>query len=264
MMKSAWACGRRPSPVTMKGVERGAEEASRLDRRRTMGRTRRRVRENGLSLVLTGGSSWALRGCLTGPGRVLHELNADRVPSSMAWRVIDASGNTWFRGISSRRPPRTGRASFSRWRLRPADRVPVPEGLVGIEEARARGGSRPGPRVRDAGPAAPWPVRRGGLVLSLYEHSLSIAFLLLFLFRSAARASAARSLQRRAQLAHGGATVGVLEYLRRPAVLVRVVPELAERVPRRSALVVLSIFLRQRGSPESKPVAAPHSQTGPG
>jgi hypothetical protein len=30
------------------------------------------------------------------------------------------------------------------------------------------------------------------------------------------------------------------------------------------AIVVLSIFLRQRGSPESKPVAAPHAQTGSG
>ena len=28
-----------------------------------------------------------------------------------------------------------------------------------------------------------------------------------------------------------------------------------------AALAVLSIFLRQRGSPESKPVAAPHAQT---
>ena len=28
------------------------------------------------------------------------------------------------------------------------------------------------------------------------------------------------------------------------------------------SIVVLSIFLRQRGSPESKPVAAPHSKTG--
>ena len=28
------------------------------------------------------------------------------------------------------------------------------------------------------------------------------------------------------------------------------------------SMVVLSIFLRQRGSPESKPVDAPHSQTG--
>jgi hypothetical protein len=30
------------------------------------------------------------------------------------------------------------------------------------------------------------------------------------------------------------------------------------------ALAVLGIFLRQRGSPESKPVAAPHSQRGNG
>jgi hypothetical protein len=29
-----------------------------------------------------------------------------------------------------------------------------------------------------------------------------------------------------------------------------------------AVLVVLSIFLRQRESPESKPVAAPHRQTG--
>jgi hypothetical protein len=28
------------------------------------------------------------------------------------------------------------------------------------------------------------------------------------------------------------------------------------------AMVVLSIFLRQRGSPESKPVDAPHHETG--
>jgi hypothetical protein len=28
------------------------------------------------------------------------------------------------------------------------------------------------------------------------------------------------------------------------------------------AIVVLSIFLRQKGSPQSKPVDAPHSQTG--
>jgi hypothetical protein len=30
------------------------------------------------------------------------------------------------------------------------------------------------------------------------------------------------------------------------------------------AMVVLSIFLRQKGSPESKPVAAPHAKTGSG
>jgi hypothetical protein len=29
-----------------------------------------------------------------------------------------------------------------------------------------------------------------------------------------------------------------------------------------AALTVLGIFLRERGSPESKPVAAPHAETG--
>src|SRR6188768_2057090 len=30
-------------------------------------------------------------------------------------------------------------------------------------------------------PAAPWPVRRGGWILRIYEHSLGLAFILLFL-----------------------------------------------------------------------------------
>ncbi|HEX7227058.1 MAG TPA: DUF6766 family protein, partial [Candidatus Binatia bacterium] len=29
-----------------------------------------------------------------------------------------------------------------------------------------------------------------------------------------------------------------------------------------AAMVILSIFLRQRGSPESKPVDSPHNETG--
>src|SRR4029077_6591433 len=37
------------------------------------------------------------------------------------------------------------------------------------------------PRLSKSDPSAPWPVRRGGAVLKLYEHSLAIAFGLLFL-----------------------------------------------------------------------------------
>jgi uncharacterized protein DUF6766 len=46
------------------------------------------------------------------------------------------------------------------------------------------------------------------------------------------------------------------------ALLVRVVPELQSEFMAVGAIVVLSIFLRQRGSPQSKPVAAPHGATG--
>ena len=45
-------------------------------------------------------------------------------------------------------------------------------------------------------------------------------------------------------------------------VLVRVIPELAEQVPCRGGIVGASVYLRQRGSPESEPVAEPHLATG--
>ena len=37
------------------------------------------------------------------------------------------------------------------------------------------------PRLHRHDPDAPWPVRYGGVALKMYEHSLSLAFLLLFL-----------------------------------------------------------------------------------
>ena len=86
--------------------------------------------------------------------------------------------------------------------------------------------------IAASGREAPGPVRRGGWVLRLYEHSLSLAFVVLFLvsFRAACdrrRAGAQRG--RAASRRRRRFTLG--EYLGTLAVLVRVVPELAERVP---------------------------------
>ncbi|MDP8992543.1 MAG: hypothetical protein M3N31_05765 [Actinomycetota bacterium] len=120
----------------------------------------------------------------------------------------------------------------------------------------------------DADPAAeasaesPWPVRRGGAWLRVYSHSLSIAFAVLFpRFDDRPRRGRLQGVQRRAgdprrETGQGG---GVRADL---TLLVRVVPELAERVPGRGLVAVFGIFLRERGSPESKPVAAPHRETG--
>jgi hypothetical protein len=41
-----------------------------------------------------------------------------------------------------------------------------------------------------------------------------------------------------------------------------IVPELAEQFVAVGSIVVFTIFLRQRGSPEPKPVAASHHDTG--
>ncbi len=111
---------------------------------------------------------------------------------------------------------------------------------------------------------ASWPVRRGGFVLTLYEHSLGIAFGLLFLLSFVAHALGGAADYSQEQLLHGGAPVSMLEYLVTSRFWFESFQNWQSEFLAILSMVVLSIFLRQRGSPESKPVDAPHSQTGGG
>jgi hypothetical protein len=109
---------------------------------------------------------------------------------------------------------------------------------------------------------APWPVRRGGWILTLYSHSLALAFIALFLFSFAAHAiGGARAFNQEA-LAHGEMPVTVTEYLQTSQFWFESFQNWQSEFLAILMMVVLSIFLRQRGSPESKPVDASHSETG--
>lgn len=111
---------------------------------------------------------------------------------------------------------------------------------------------------------APWPVRRGGLILRLYEHSLSLAFLALFLACFALHAvSGAREFSAE-QLFHGESGVSVLRYLGTSKFWFESLQNWQSEFLAIAAMVVLTIHLRERGSPESKPVGAPHEETGSG
>ena len=110
-------------------------------------------------------------------------------------------------------------------------------------------------------PEAPWPVRRGGWILLLYEHSLGLAFIVLFLLSWIGHASAdSRSMPRTRSCTTSRSLCSPITYL--VALLVRVVSELAERVPRHRGDGLARRLPRQRWSPESKPVHAPHAETG--
>ena len=111
------------------------------------------------------------------------------------------------------------------------------------------------------GHEAPWPVRRGGWILKLYENSLSLVFLLLFLVSFALHAIGGTAAYNEEQLQHGGEVVSVLEYLETSQFWFESFQNWQSEFLSLVAMVVLSIFLRQRGSPESKPVDAPHNQT---
>jgi Domain of unknown function (DUF6766) len=109
---------------------------------------------------------------------------------------------------------------------------------------------------------APWPVRRGGLVLTLYEHSLSLAFLLLFLMSISLHAASGASAYNEEQAAHGEARISTLQYAATSRFWFESFQNWQSEFLAIALVVLLSIFLRQRGSPESKPVDSPHSETG--
>ena len=110
---------------------------------------------------------------------------------------------------------------------------------------------------------APWPVRKGGLILTLYEYSLSLAFLLLFIISFTLHAIGGAAEYNQTQREHGSAeVVSTMEYMGTPRFWFESFQNWQSEFLAVAAMVLLSIFLRQRGSPESKPVDSPHSQTG--
>jgi hypothetical protein len=117
------------------------------------------------------------------------------------------------------------------------------------------------PRMRQ-GRKVPWPVRRRGWILRIYEHSLSLAFLLFFVISIWLHAVAGTAEYNQEQAAHGKAEgLSVMQYALSSRFWFESFQNWQSEFLAIGAMVVLSIFLRQRGSPESKPVDAPHFQT---
>ena len=110
---------------------------------------------------------------------------------------------------------------------------------------------------------APWPVRKGGPVLTIYEHSLSLAFFLLFLFSFILHAVGGAGVYNDEQKEHGQQqSVSVVEYMGTSRFWFESLQNWQSEFLAVGSMVVLTIFLRERGSKESKPVDSPHSQTG--
>ncbi len=109
----------------------------------------------------------------------------------------------------------------------------------------------------------PWPVRRGGWILKLYEHSLSLAFLLLFLGSFYLHAVGGAGEYNDDQREHGQPDrVSTLGYMTTAQFWFESLQNWQSEFLAVGSMVVLTIFLRERGSKESKPVDAAHDQTG--
>jgi hypothetical protein len=118
------------------------------------------------------------------------------------------------------------------------------------------------PRDFADNPDAPWPVRRGGWVLRLYEHSLGLALVLLFLASFVGHALGGHAVYTAEQLTHRQPAPTLTDYLLSSRFWFESFQNWQSEFLSIAAMVWLAVYLRQRGSPESKPVFAPHGETG--
>jgi hypothetical protein len=109
----------------------------------------------------------------------------------------------------------------------------------------------------------PWPVRRGGLILKIYEHSLSLTFFSLFIACVLAHAASGAGAYNDEQRDHGQpGQVSMWGYMLTSTFWFESLQNWQSEFLAVFAMVMLSIWLREKGSAESKDVAAPHSKTG--
>jgi hypothetical protein len=118
------------------------------------------------------------------------------------------------------------------------------------------------PRDFSGLPNVPWPVRRGGWVLRVYEHSLGLAFVLLFLLSWAGHAAGGFADYAAEQAAHHQPPTAFTDYLSSSRFWFESFQNWQSEFLAIASMVWLAVYLRQRWSPESKPVHAPHDETG--
>jgi hypothetical protein len=110
------------------------------------------------------------------------------------------------------------------------------------------------------GKDSPWPVRKGGIILKIYQNSLSIAFAILFVLSFALHFYG--SYIDYMFVEEGNAPLTKWKYLLSSKLWFESFQNWQSEFLAIFCLVVFSIWLRQKGSPQSKPVDAPNSETG--
>ena len=110
-------------------------------------------------------------------------------------------------------------------------------------------------------PRHPPPFRRV-LVRFLYAHSLSLAFLTMFLLSLLGHAICGLAAVNEDAVLHGRGLSTIWQYVGSAQFWFESLQNWQSEFLAILALVVLSIWLREKGSPQSKPLEAAHPQTG--
>lgn len=135
----------------------------------------------------------------------------------------------------------------------PESKVPGDEGPESDEDQRVG---------RFAGPDSPRSAAAGGLRQVIYSNSLLIVMGTIFVLSWLAQSVAGVAAFDEQQINDLERPVGWAGYLLEPDFWNRTLQNWQSEFLAVGSMVALSIYLRQRGSPESKPVGASHSHTG--
>ncbi|MGO1052630.1 DUF6766 family protein [Crossiella sp. CA198] len=111
-------------------------------------------------------------------------------------------------------------------------------------------------------PDAPAPVKRGGWLLTLYQNSLGLALIGMFLLSFVLHLFTGTAAYNAEQALHGKSPVSAGEFLGSAEFWSQSMQNWQSEFLAVGVLIVFTIFLRQRNSAQSKNVAEPHRETG--
>lgn len=109
---------------------------------------------------------------------------------------------------------------------------------------------------------APWPVRKGGWILAIYKYSLTIAFVILFLVSFVLHFYGSLEDENQQLFLKSLPTKTSAEYLTDSRFWFESFQNWQSEFLSVFSIIILTVFLRQKGSPQSKPVDAPNNETG--
>ncbi|HEY5973017.1 MAG TPA: DUF6766 family protein [Pseudoxanthomonas sp.] len=209
-------------------------------------------RRNGLSLVLLALLLASLVGQVVA-GRSVH--NQELIESGgmpLGWSAYLQSGHF----VS---------ATFENWEsefLQMGMYVLLTVGLrqKGSAESRPMKASQEKERI-EQGPK-PWPLRAGAFWKTLYGHSLSLAFGILFALSFALHLQGSWRNEQDERALKGEPPIALSDYATDAQFWFESFQNWQSEFMAVASLVLLTIWLRQKDSPQSKPLEAPHSQTG--
>ena len=133
---------------------------------------------------------------------------------------------------------------------------------IGSAESKSLAQPEEVDRTPQKGKDAPWPVNKGGWVLKIYQNSLSICFITLFLISWYLHFYGSWQDHNVEQQIKNLPKISMLEFIGAAGFWFETFQNWQSEFLSVASIVFFTIFLRQKGSPESKPVDAANLDTG--